>query len=71
VRTATFHLQDADLLSGQSLGDQLEGNCVTSISHKFDGKGMEITSELRLKNLTHGDIGEFQQGQIFLACSWM
>jgi hypothetical protein len=34
-----------------------EGNCVTNISHKFDGKGMEITSELRLKNLTHADIG--------------
>ena len=34
-----------------------EANCVTNISHKFDGKGMEITSELRLKNLTHADIG--------------
>jgi hypothetical protein len=38
-------------------GSLEEGNCVTNISHKFDGKGMEITSELRLKNLTHADIG--------------
>ncbi len=41
-------------------GSVEEGNCVTNISHKFDGKGMEITSELRLKNLTHADIGNLE-----------
>ena len=28
--------------------------------HSFDGKGMEVTSELKLTNLTHRDIGSYQ-----------
>ena len=35
-------------------------SCVENIAHSFDGKGMEVTSELRLTNLTHLDIGSYQ-----------
>ena len=35
-------------------------SCVQNIAHSFDGKGMEVTSELRLTNLTHLDIGSYQ-----------
>ena len=37
-----------------------DNSCIMNIAHSFDGKGMEITSELRLKNLTHVDIGSYQ-----------
>jgi len=37
-----------------------DNSCIKNIAHSFDGKGMEITSELRLKNLTHVDIGAYQ-----------
>jgi len=37
-----------------------DNSCIKNIAHSFDGKGMEITSELRLKNLTHVDIGSYQ-----------
>ena len=31
-----------------------------NIAHSFDGKGMEVTSELKLTNLTYRDIGAYQ-----------
>eukprot|EP00092_Neocalanus_flemingeri_P010605 GFUD01011424.1.p1 GENE.GFUD01011424.1~~GFUD01011424.1.p1 ORF type:complete len:1305 (-),score=340.61 GFUD01011424.1:343-4257(-) len=37
-----------------------DNSCIKNVAHSFDGKGMEITSELRLKNLTHVDIGSYQ-----------
>ena len=37
-----------------------DNSCIMNIAHSFDGKGMEITSELRLKNLTHVDIGSYK-----------
>jgi Leucine-rich repeat (LRR) protein len=37
-----------------------DNSCIKNEKHSFDGKGMEITSELRLKNLTHIDIGAYQ-----------
>lgn len=35
------------------------GSCISTISHKFDGKGTEMTSELKLQNLTHINIGKY------------
>ena len=35
-------------------------NCIENTEHSFDGKGMEVTSELRLVNLSHHDIGSYQ-----------
>ena len=37
-----------------------DNSCIKNVKHSFGGKGMEITSELRLKNLTHVDIGAYQ-----------
>ena len=37
-----------------------DNSCIKNVKHSFGGKGMEITSELRLKNLTHIDIGAYQ-----------
>ena len=37
-----------------------DNSCIKNVMHSFGGKGMEITSELRLKNLTHVDIGAYQ-----------
>ena len=34
--------------------------CVQSVAHTFDGKGLELTSELRLRNLTSREIGAYQ-----------
>uniref|UniRef100_A0A0K2ULZ3 Leucinerich repeats and immunoglobulinlike domains 3 [Chrysemys picta] n=1 Tax=Lepeophtheirus salmonis TaxID=72036 RepID=A0A0K2ULZ3_LEPSM len=34
--------------------------CSDNTAHSFDGKGREITSELRLKNLTYDDAGRYQ-----------
>ena len=35
-------------------------SCIENIAHSFDGKGMEVTSQLKLVNLTHMDIGSYQ-----------
>lgn len=35
-------------------------SCIENIAHSFDGKGMEVTSQLKLVNLTHMDIGTYQ-----------
>ena len=34
--------------------------CVSNRAHSFDGKGREVTSELRLKNMTYDDAGKYQ-----------
>ena len=34
--------------------------CVHNVAHSFDGKGREITSELRLTNLEYDDAGRYQ-----------
>ena len=34
--------------------------CIHDVAHSFDGKGREITSELRLSNLEYDDAGRYQ-----------
>jgi len=52
--------QDSDVLKLSPCTENQDESCILSMSHKSDGKGMEMTSELRLKNLTHHNIGAYQ-----------
>jgi len=50
--SSSTHHMDESVSSGMS--------CIQSVAHKNDGKGMEMTSQLMLKNLTNHHIGKYQ-----------
>lgn len=51
---------DSDVLEHRDCDETNGGRCVKTIAHSFDGKGREITSELRLTELTYDDAGKYQ-----------
>ena len=45
---------------GACVPEDNRDRCIHDVAHSFDGKGREITSELRLTNLEYDDAGRYQ-----------
>ena len=58
--TFQWKVDEMDLLFNPCDDGEAKKTCVVNRAHSFDGKGREITSELRLTNTDYDDAGKYQ-----------